>query len=102
MHVSNDKLFIPIARLHDTAPLSTIASKMRQELNAKLKNVADKATKGLNLEKRAWNDLHNIESEVESMSMEIDQCVEKAVSMMILLVSYGLLCFLLNLKERNL
>lgn len=53
---------------------------MRHELNVMLKEISDKVTEGLNQEKKAWENLHEIESEVTDMMEKIDQVVKETVS----------------------
>ena len=57
-----------------------VADRMKQELDAKIKVIADKITGGLNLEKRAWASLQEIEEEVSKMMGEVDKSVQGAVS----------------------
>lgn len=52
---------------------------MRYELNAKLKDIADEITRGLNLEKKAWDDLHGVEFEVAEFMTKIEDVVEEKV-----------------------
>ena len=60
--------------------ITMVAGNTRRELNASIKKIADKITEGLNLEKKAWSDLHSFECEVARCLNEIDEVVEKAVS----------------------
>lgn len=53
---------------------------MRHDLDVKLKDISDKVTKGLNLEKKVWESLHEVESEVSKLMAEVDQVVEQVVS----------------------
>ena len=57
-----------------------VAMSMKQELDAKLKVIADKITGSLNLEKRTWASLHEVEEEVSKMMHEVDNTVLEAVS----------------------
>lgn len=57
-----------------------VAMGMKQELAAKIKVIADKITGGLNLEKRTWASLHDVEEEVSKMMREVDKTVQEAVS----------------------
>ena len=57
-----------------------VAMGMKQELAAKIKVIADKITGGLNLEKRTWASLHDVEEEVSKMMREVDKTVLEAVS----------------------
>ena len=57
-----------------------VADRTKQELDAKMKAIADKRTAGLNVEKRAWAGLHEVEEEVSTMMAEVDKDVQKAVS----------------------
>ena len=60
--------------------ISQVAENMRRELNDSVIKIADKITEGLNLEKKAWSDLHSFECEVARSLNEIDEVAEKAVS----------------------
>lgn len=73
-------MFLTQGQGHDTVPLPTMAARMRHELNTKLKDIADKITEGINLEKTTWEGLHQIESEVPILMTEIDRVVEEKVS----------------------
>ena len=57
-----------------------VALSMKRELDAKIKGIADKITGGLNLEKRVWASLHEVEEEVSKMMHEVDETVQEAVS----------------------
>lgn len=71
---------LPGNKCHDSVPIPTMAAHMRHELNVKLKDISDKVTEGLNQEKKAWENLHDVESEVSEMMAKIDQVVEETVS----------------------
>ena len=49
------------AKFHELGPIAMVADRMKQELDAKIKVLADKVTGGLNLEKRAWASLQEVE-----------------------------------------
>ena len=68
------------AKVHELGPIAMVADRMKQELDAKIKVIADKITGGLNLEKRAWASLQEVEDEVSMMMAEIDKNVQDAVS----------------------
>ena len=53
---------------------------MRHDLKMKLKDISDKVTEGLNLEKKVWESLHEAESEVSKLMAEVDQLVDEVVS----------------------
>ena len=60
--------------------MSDIASHMRHDLKIKLKDISDKVTEGLNREKKVWESLHEVESEVSKLMAEVDQLVDEVVS----------------------
>ena len=60
--------------------MSDIASHMRHDLKIKLKDISDKVTEGLNREKKVWESLHEVESEVAKLMAEGDQLVDEVVS----------------------
>ena len=60
-----------------------VAKCMKRELDARIRVIADKITGGLNLEKRAWGSLHEVEEEISRMMAEVDKDVQKAVSIRI-------------------
>ena len=66
--------------IHATSSISMMADNMRLKLNAKIKKIADQVAEGLNLEKKSWSSLYDVECEVTQMMKEIDERVEKAVS----------------------
>ena len=68
------------AKVHELGPIAMFADRMKQELDAKIKVIADKITGGLNLEKRAWASLHEVEEEVSKMMGEVDRSVQETVS----------------------
>lgn len=68
---------------------------MRHDLNIKLKEISDKVTEGLNQEKKAWENLHEVESEVSDMMVMIDRVVEETVSKTI---KHGISCCVSLLK----
>lgn len=68
------------AKVHELGTIAMVADRMKQELDAKMKAIADKRTAGLNVEKRAWAGLHEVEEEVSTMMAEVDKDVQKAVS----------------------
>ena len=67
--------FIVLVKAHDIAAIQKIASTLQHELHVKLKTLADSVTEGLNLEKKTWNELHDVKCEVTNMTYEIDQAV---------------------------
>ena len=71
------------AKVHELGTIAMVADRMKQELDAKMKAIADKRTAGLNVEKRAWAGLHEVEEEVSTMMAEVDKDVQKAVSIRI-------------------
>ena len=78
-------------KTHDVAAIQKIATTLQHELHVKLKTLADSFTEGLNLEKKTWNELHDVECEVSNMTSEIDLAVEDAVSRltaMVLIMCY--------------
>lgn len=79
---------------HDTASIPTMAARMRHELHIKLKVIADKITDGINLEKKTWEGLHQVESEVPKLMTEIDRVLEEKVSLGIQTCKHVPLCCL--------
>ena len=61
-----------------------VAKCMKRELDGRIKVIADKITGGLNLEKRAWASLHEVEEEISKMMAEVDKDVQEAVSIQII------------------
>ena len=53
---------------------------MKQELSAKLKCIGNKVAAGLNLEKKTWKNLDEVEAHVTEMMSDIDVTVEEGVS----------------------
>jgi hypothetical protein len=70
--------------LHAISAIAMMADSMRLQLNDRIKKIADQVTEGLNLEKKSWSSLYDVECEVTKMMSEIDERVEKAVSWFIL------------------
>ena len=68
-----------------TYGITLVAENMRRELNVSIKKIADQVTEGLNMEKKAWSDLHSFECEVDRNLNEIDEVVEKTVSLILVL-----------------
>lgn len=68
--------YLILGKVHEPAPVSMISSIMRRELQVKLKEIGDQIAEGLNLEKRAWSKLHDVEDDVTVMMAEIDKSVE--------------------------
>mgnify|MGYP001804336142 CR=1 FL=1 len=71
------------AEVHELGSIGLVAKCMKRELDARIKVIADKITGGLNLEKRAWASLHEVEEEVSKMMAEVDKDVQEAVSITI-------------------
>ena len=72
--------FFVLVKTHNIAAIQKIANTLQHKLNEKLRTIADSVTEGLNLEKKTWNDLHQVECDVSRMMSEIDQAVKEAVS----------------------
>lgn len=56
-----------------------MGTNMRLRLKNHIKEIADKVTEGLNLEKKTWNSLDDAETYVENMKTEIDAAVQDTV-----------------------
>ena len=71
------------AGVHDLASVKMVATAMKQELSAKLRLVGEKVAAGLNLEKKTWKNLDEVEANVTEMMSDIDVTVEEGVSCLI-------------------
>ena len=52
---------------------------MKKELSAKLKCIGNKVAAGLNLEKKTWKNLDEVETHVTEMMSDVDVTVEEGV-----------------------